>query len=80
MATSLEYIRSLARIEPSPQDKGLILTIRVGAYDQGIVDVEGTPAGGSDADRWLAAARMVMELMEELQRQSKARVNEQQAA
>ena len=79
MANSLEYIRSLARIEPSPQDKGLILTIRVGAYDQGIVDVEGTPAGGSDADRWLAAARMVMELMEELQRQAALRAKQRAA-
>jgi hypothetical protein len=80
MANSLEYIRSLARIDKTPQDKGLILTIEIGAYDNQMVDVEGTPAGHVNADRWLSAARMVLELMEELQRQSTIRVNEQQAA
>jgi hypothetical protein len=80
MANSLEYIRSLARIDKTPQDKGLMLTIEIGAYDNQMVAVENAPAGHATADRWLSAARMVLELMEELQRQSAARVNEQQAA
>jgi hypothetical protein len=75
MANSLEYIRSLARIEPSPAGQG------THSHDssRGVRSRNRRRGRHADADRWLAAARMVMELMEELQRQAALRAKQRAA-
>ena len=43
MPASLERIRKTMDVQPTPRDKGLTLTLRVVAYDTGLVELDGVP-------------------------------------
>jgi hypothetical protein len=73
MANTLETIRKISRPVRTEQGKGWETTIKIVAYDHsGMVNVNGMPTGHPSGDRWLAAARVVLELMEDLQRHAAA--------
>jgi hypothetical protein len=73
MPGTLERIRRAMTVTPTPRDKGLTLTIRVTAYDNGMVEVDGIPineAPGYEAGHgWLGAAEIVITTMNEFRRQ-----------
>jgi hypothetical protein len=43
MPVTIDGVRKLLDVEPSPEDAGLTMTMRVTAYDNGIVTVNGQP-------------------------------------
>jgi len=40
---SIKRIRECWNVKPTPRDKGLTLTVKVTAYDNGMVEVDGIP-------------------------------------
>ncbi len=68
MPASLETIRKNMTVVVSPQDKGLILKLEVGAYDDGIVSVDGVPYGKGD-DGWMEALEVTVQTIVEFRRQ-----------
>jgi len=64
-------------VKPTPQDKGLALTIRLVAYDNGMIQLDGVPindqADYDQATGWLGAAEVVVATMNEFRRQVDAR-------
>ena len=60
MPASLKRIRESMTVQPTSRDKGLTLTVKVTAYDNGMVEVDGIPINMSpDYDPgggWLGAA------------------------
>ena len=80
MPAQLESIREKTAIGPTPEDKGLQMTITVTAYDNGLVQVDrrlinkALPSGGYDPGRgWLGAAEYIVLQLGELRRQATAR-------
>jgi hypothetical protein len=43
MPVTINGVRKLLDVQPSPEDKGLTLTMKVTAYDNGVVTVNGQP-------------------------------------
>ena len=43
MPASIKRIRESWSVKPTPRDKGLTLTVKVTAYDNGMVEVDGIP-------------------------------------
>jgi hypothetical protein len=43
MPVTIDGVRKLLDVQPSPEDKGLTLTIKVTAYDNGVVTINGRP-------------------------------------
>ena len=43
MPASLETVRAMMKVDPTRDDKGLILTLTVTAYDNGMIMVDGRP-------------------------------------
>jgi hypothetical protein len=43
MAASLERIRNSMDVKLTPENKGLILTLRLKAYDNGMIELDGIP-------------------------------------
>lgn len=70
MAISEERLRAESTIIATPLDAGLEMTIKVKAYDKGIVEVDGVPM--NDAG-WLGAAVVVAQKVEFLSRELRAR-------
>lgn len=63
-------------VEPTSRDKGLTLTVRVTAYDNGMVEVDGIPINAPPydaADGWLGAAEIVVTTLSEFRRQATKR-------
>ena len=83
MAGTLKRIRSEMDVKPTPRDKGLSLTLRVTAYDNGMVEVDGVPINAApdyDAGHgWLGAAETALLTISEFRRQAEKR-RKQQAA
>ncbi len=77
MPGTLKRIRSEMDVKPTPRDKGLILTLRVTAYDNGMVEVDGVPINAfPDYDPghgWLGAAETALLTISEFRRQAEAR-------
>jgi hypothetical protein len=68
-------------VKPTSEDKGLEIAIRIKAYDNGQVYLDGTPMNGSTPEEtWLAAAWTATEKIAELQRNFAKRRRQQQAA
>ena len=61
LAPLLDFVREQAGIVETPHDKGVEMTIKVVAYDTGLIKVNGNPCG---EDGWLAATRFIMEMKE----------------
>ena len=63
MPASLERIRRTMNVKPTTKDKGLELTLRVVAYDKGLVEVDTVPINDIVNDRdpsghgWLGVRR-----------------------
>jgi len=49
MPASLERIRKTMDVKPIPRDVGLVLTLRVVAYDSGLVELDGVPINDQKA-------------------------------
>ena len=83
MPGSLQRFRKTMLVEESPRNKGLTLTVKVTAYDNGMVEVDGVPINASpdyDAGHgWLGAAEMVVSTLGEFRRQSEKRAKLQSA-
>jgi len=65
-------------VQPTPRDKGLALTLRIVAYDNGMVEVDGIPintveSGYDWAEGWLGAAEVSIATLAEFRRQADAR-------
>jgi hypothetical protein len=62
-------------VKPTAQNKGLELTLRVTAYDNGMVQVDGVPINDIVNDRdpsahgWLGAAEVAVLIISEFRRQ-----------
>jgi hypothetical protein len=69
------------KVEPTARDKGLALTLRVVAYDNGMVEVDGIPISVEDGyDRgegWLGAAEVSIATLAEFRRQFDSRRHQQ---
>ena len=60
MGASPKRIRESWNVKRSPRDKGWVLTLKVVAYDNGMIEVDGIPINDSNsgydaADGWLGA-------------------------
>jgi hypothetical protein len=79
MPASLERIRRTMNVKPTTKDKGLELTLRVVAYDNGLVEVDTVPINDMVNDRdpsghgWLGAAEVAVLTLSEFRRQVDAR-------
>jgi len=77
MPAQLKRIRESMKVKPTPQDKGLTLTVTVTAYDNGMVQVDGIPINVEphyDAGHgWLGAADVITTTLNEFRSQSEAR-------
>ena len=61
MPASIRRVRKSMNVKPTPQNKGLGLTLRIDAYDNGIVNVDGIPMndGKDQTDAWLGANSVI---------------------
>ena len=74
MAASLETVREKMKVDRTPEDKGLILTLTVTAYDNDVLMVDGRPVSTIDpAHSWLSAHEVIGIAMSEFYRQFHAR-------
>jgi hypothetical protein len=77
-------IRDEMDVKPTPRDKGLTLTLRVTAYDNGMVEVDGVPINTAPTydpgHGWLGAAEIALLTLNEFRRQAEARRKDLTAA
>lgn len=77
MGATLKRLRAELNVTPTAQDKGLTLTITVTAYDNGLVQVNGTPINSSPeyemGHGWLGAAEVLVGLLGEFRKQAARR-------
>jgi hypothetical protein len=80
MPASISSIRENTDIQRTPEDKGLMMTIVVKAYDTGLVEIDGRPinqgnpsVGYDQGHGWLGAAEHVTLKLGELRRQAVTR-------
>lgn len=73
MPASLERIRESMTVKPTPMGKGLELTLRLVAYDNGMIQLDGIPINASpdydSVDGWLGAAEVAVATINEFRRQ-----------
>ena len=73
MPASLDRIRESMTVQPTPKDKGLQLTLRLVAYDNGMIQLDGIPINAApaydDVDGWLSAAEVALATINEFRRQ-----------
>lgn len=64
-------------VKPTPHDKGLTLTLRVTACDNGMIAVDGVPINAAPAydpgHGWLGAAEVALLALSEFRKQAEAR-------
>jgi hypothetical protein len=72
MANTLEKVRETLQqhISRSPKDKGWTLTVPITRYDNGLINVADIPM---QADDYLSAARLIMQLLEEFRDECRRR-------
>jgi hypothetical protein len=73
MAASIERIRRSMKVEPTPQNRGLTLSLTIKAYDNDKVEVDGHLMAGSETEQWLAAAEVAAITLTEFRRQFEQR-------
>jgi len=65
VSNSTKFIRSLLKVNRTPRNKGMELTIKIGVYDNGMVTVNGSPmSSGNERATWLAANRVASQMIE----------------
>ena len=70
MAASIQTVREKMDVKETPNNKGLICTIRVTAYDNGVLEVDGRPVSTIDpAHSWLSANEVIGMALVEFYRQ-----------
>ena len=73
MPASLDRIRRSMKVEPTPRDAGLVLTVRVVAYDNGMVEVDGIPMNVGppydEVDGWLGVGEVFTSTAREFRNQ-----------
>ena len=84
MPASLERIRASMKVSPTVQEKGLVLTMRLIAYDDGMLQLDGIPLNNHTDDDplagWLGADEVVTSTINEFYNQVKKRLSEMPAA
>jgi hypothetical protein len=84
MAGTLKRIRGEMNVKPTARDKGLTLTLRVTAYDNGMIAVDGVPINAAPAydpgHGWLGAAETALLTLSEFRRQADIRRRQQAEA
>lgn len=74
---TLKRIRDEMDVKPTPRDKGLTLTLRVTAYDNGMIEVDGVPINAAPTydpgHGWLGAAETALLTISEFRRQAEIR-------
>jgi hypothetical protein len=73
MGATPKRIRESLTVKRSSRDKGWVLTVKIVAYDSGMIQVDGIPindkASGYDpADGWLGAADVLTSTLSEFRR------------
>jgi hypothetical protein len=83
MPGTTKRIRGEMDVRPTPRDKGLTLTIRVTAYDNGMIAVDGVPVNQAPTydpgHGWLGAAETALLTLSEFRRQAEKRRQEKPA-
>ena len=72
MPARLPRIRENMKVKPTARNKGLELNVKVVAYDNGMVEVDGVPMTTPEAG-WIDAAENVVTILNEFRRQSDKR-------
>lgn len=80
MPGTLKRIRGEMDVRPTPRDKGLTLTLRITAYDNGMIEVDGVPINSAPAydpgHGWLGAAETALLTLSEFRRQTETRAKQ----
>ena len=80
MPASIKRIRESWNVKPTARNKGLTLTVKVTAYDNGMVD--GIPINVEpnydQGHGWLGAADVITTTLNEFRKEASARRREQQ--
>jgi hypothetical protein len=72
MPNTREHVRNILDTKPTQEDVGLVCTIKITAYDNGMINVNGSPAGltkipGRSSEKWMHATRKVMQILEQFE-------------
>jgi hypothetical protein len=74
---SIKRIRESWNVKPTARDKGLTLTLKVTAYDNGMVEVDGIPINVEpkydQGQGWLGAADVITTTLNEFRKESETR-------
>ncbi|PWU48115.1 hypothetical protein DLJ47_28895 [Micromonospora sp. S4605] len=74
MPASLDRIRNSMKVTTTTKDKGLVLTLTVVAYDNGMIEVDGIPINTSpnydQGEGWAGAAEVATATLSEFRRQA----------
>lgn len=77
MPASIKRIRESWNVKPTARDKGLTLTVKVAAYDNGMVEVDGIPINAEPSydqgHGWLGAADVITTTLNEFRKDGAAR-------
>lgn len=80
MPATLDRIRKSMDVQPTARDRGLQLTLRIVAYDNGMIELDGVPIneGGlrqpyDEADGWLGTVATAAATIHEFRRQVQKR-------
>jgi hypothetical protein len=80
MPAGLNRVRETMDVKPTPRDKGLTLTLRVTAYDNGMLELDGVPLHDHKKQPpvvgWLAISEVISTTISEFHRQVQARTAE----
>jgi len=80
MPARLDRVRETMQVKATPRDKGLTLTLRLTAYDNGMIELDGVPLNDHQKDGpvvgWLAAGEVITTTLSEFHRQVLARSGE----
>ena len=83
MPASIKRIRESWSVKPTARDKGLTLTVKVTAYDNGMVEVDGLPINVEphyeQGQGWLGAAEVITATLNEFRKDAAARRRAQAA-
>lgn len=75
MPARLPRIRENMKVKPTARNKGLELTVKVIAYDNGMIAVDGVPMTTPEAG-WIDAAENMITILNEFRRQADKRKRE----
>lgn len=83
MPASIKRIRESWNVKPTARDKGLTLTLKVAAYDNGMVAVDGIPINVEpnydQGHGWLGAADVITTTLNEFREDVAARRRQHQS-